>query len=148
MDALSLECLWHHLEQDTKRFFPTTGRRKAFNSPPNLGHTSCLPVPESAPQGFLGSCENAASWEAGVPKEAGVILSWRSPEPWQGERKMLFSQKERWMLFRNPGLSSTAPAPRRELTFPALFTFFSFLPPCPPPLLGPLSFRLAERLCP
>ena len=72
---LSLECLRHHLEQDTKRFFPTTGRRKAFNSPPNPGHTSCLPVPESAPQGFLGSCENAASWEAGVPKEAGVILS-------------------------------------------------------------------------
>lgn len=90
MDALSLECLWHHLEQDTKRFFPTTGRRKAFNSPPNPGHTSCLPVLESAPQGFLGSVK-MLSWEAGVPKEAGVILSLlRSPEPWQGERKMLF----------------------------------------------------------
>ena len=43
--------------------------------PPNPGHTSCPPVPESAPQGFLGSYENAVLWEAGVPKEAGVILS-------------------------------------------------------------------------
>lgn len=40
------------------------------------------------------------------------------------------------------------PPPRRELTFLALFTFFSSLPLCSPPLPGPPHLGFTDKLCP